>query len=187
MMIRWLFLLFILPLVSVGQGTLLVGNAVALPDQCYELTQNVTGSSGAVWFNDSLDLTSAFVVDFDMQFGQSDIGADGFAIVMKTSTSPLLGSIGGGLGYSGIPNSFAAEFDVFQNLSLGDPTFDHVGFHTNGSNNHNAATSYSSPASALFNPGNIENGNFYNVRIHWDPSQNRIQLSISTVFLGSIQ
>ena len=176
MMIRWLLLLLILPLISVGQGALLVGNAAALPNQCYQLTQNASGSSGAVWFNDSLDLTSAFVVDFDMQFGQSDIGADGVAIVMKTSTAPLLGSIGEGLGYSGIPNSFAAEFDVFQNLSLGDPTFDHVGFHTNGSTNHNATTSYSSPASALFSPGNIENGNFYNVRIHWDPSQNRIQL-----------
>lgn len=50
--------------------------------------------------------------------------ADGFAFVIQNSLSTALGSGSGGLGYAGIPNSLAVEFDTYQNPW--DPNANHV-------------------------------------------------------------
>lgn len=175
-MLRVFLLLLLFPSLVFGQGATLVGDAALLTGPCFEVTQDVMSSSGAVWFDDSLDLTLPFVVDFDMQFGLNDNGADGMALVLKSSTSPVLGGVGGNLGYGGIGNSFATEFDVFQNTPNNDPTYDHVGFLSNGIVNHNAPSAWSNPTSALAAPGNIENGTYYNVQLRWDPTIDRIQM-----------
>jgi len=49
---------------------------------------------------------------------------DGFAFVIQTASSTALGSGFGGIGYAGIPNSLAVEFDTFQNTW--DPNANHV-------------------------------------------------------------
>lgn len=51
--------------------------------------------------------------------------ADGFAFVVQNSSKTALGTGSGGLGYSGIPNSLAVEFDTFQNQPW-DPSANHV-------------------------------------------------------------
>ena len=69
-----------------------------------------------------------------------NIGADGFTFVIQNSDSSLfggggssaLGSTGGGLGYAGIPNSLAVEFDTWFNPVLGDPNGNHISVHTAG-------------------------------------------------------
>jgi peptide-N4-(N-acetyl-beta-glucosaminyl)asparagine amidase len=59
-------------------------------------------------------------------------GADGFAFVIQNDSPTALGSNGGGLGYGGIPNSLAIEFDTWQNSELGDPNNNHISVHTQG-------------------------------------------------------
>ncbi len=49
---------------------------------------------------------------------------DGFAFVIQTASPTALGSGFGGLGYAGIPNSLAVEFDTFANTW--DPNANHV-------------------------------------------------------------
>ena len=52
--------------------------------------------------------------------------ADGFAFVIQNSSATALGTGSGGLGYAGIPNSLAVEFDTFQDASNSDPNANHV-------------------------------------------------------------
>ena len=56
-------------------------------------------------------------------------GADGLTFTMQTNSSTVGGG-GGGLGYSGIGNSLAVEFDTFDNGEFGGSN--HVGIDVNG-------------------------------------------------------
>jgi hypothetical protein len=62
---------------------------------------------------------------------------DGFAFVIQTASPTALGSGFGGLGYAGIPNSLAIEFDTYQNPW--DPNANHVAVQSCGTG-ANAAT-----------------------------------------------
>lgn len=61
-------------------------------------------------------------------------GGDGFAFVIQNApnSSWALGGGGHGLGYEGIENSIAIEFDTFSNLDQEDPFYRHMGIHTAG-------------------------------------------------------
>src|ERR1700730_17961950 len=70
-------------------------------------------SSTSIEFNGSSDSFSTF-----FQFRITNPGgidpADGLVFVVQPVSSSIGGS-GGGIGYSGIPNSIGVEFDTFQN------------------------------------------------------------------------
>lgn len=61
-------------------------------------------------------------------------GGDGFAFVIQNhpDRTAALGRSASGIGYQGIHNSLAVEFDTFTNADEGDPTFWHVSVHTAG-------------------------------------------------------
>jgi hypothetical protein len=107
--------------------------------------------NSTAWFTVPQAVNAGFTTYFKFQIHTAAIccnPADGFAfVVQNASTSDTtygangLGGIhvrgggAGGLGYAGIPNSFAVEFDTSQNLW--DPSANHVavqscGIHTNG-------------------------------------------------------
>ena len=55
--------------------------------------------------------------------------ADGFAFVLYdalTVNTSTVGAGGGGLGYAGLPNSVAVEFDTMGDPSLDEPAVTHV-------------------------------------------------------------
>jgi lectin family protein len=108
--------------------------------------------TGTVWFKGQQPLTSGFTVWFQFQIHDAKIcctPGDGLAFVIQNSsfTDGTYGAVGkgvtargvsgGGLGYAGIPNSLAIEFDTFNNPQGWDPSANHVavqgcGTKTNG-------------------------------------------------------
>jgi len=84
---------------------------------------------------DGFDTTFQFLLT-DLAF----IGADGFAFVIQNADQSPSGSGGpsalgfnaASLGYGGIPNSLAIEFDTWPNFDLGDPNDNHISIHTAG-------------------------------------------------------
>ncbi|HEX4622703.1 MAG TPA: L-type lectin-domain containing protein, partial [Myxococcaceae bacterium] len=87
-------------------------------------------------------------------------GADGLVFVIQPNSNTA-GSLGGGLGYQGITNSFGVEFDSYQNAApFNDPDNHHLGTHTNGNmNGHLAVAS---------NPTLWSDGATYNVWIDYN-------------------
>ena len=106
--------------------------------------------SATSWFTIPQQVNQGFTTYFKFQIhtaGKCCTPADGLAFVIQNAshTDPTYGAIGagitargvgsGGLGYTGIPNSLAVEFDTARNTW--DPTSNHVavqgcGINTNG-------------------------------------------------------
>src|SRR5271169_953302 len=81
------------------------------------------------WFNIQQPVNQGFTTYFKFQIHTAYIccnPADGLAFVIQSSALTARGAGNGGLGYEGIPNSLAVEFDTFQNLNFSDPNANHV-------------------------------------------------------------
>ncbi len=158
-----------------GQFNIATGftNAAIVNGSCYRLTN--TGQTevvGTIWSQSTLDLNCNFVRTFNMKFGNSD-GADGVTFVMKNVANYIpcngLPWAGGDLGFgcASNTNSFAIEFDTYNNGPgpINDPgPSDHIAFFKNGSVNHSSATNV---VANYLNTGELENGAYHNVVITW--------------------
>ena len=165
---------------SVGEATVVV-----FPDFSSTAGLTLNGTTAAVTTSDGhvLRLTSAgpsqsgsafssttinaasFSTAFSFRISQAggsccdlsgDTGADGITFVVQ-SVSASIGGGGGGIGYQGITNSAAVEFDTWQNSF--DPDSNHVGVDTNG-NVTSLATQHVSP--------NFDDGNKWYAWIDYD-------------------
>ncbi|WP_141502947.1 S-layer homology domain-containing protein [Paenibacillus luteus] len=127
------------------------------------------GSSGIVVRTNKIKLEGGFSTYFVMHLnGSTSLNntgfpgpADGLTFIIQDNPTPVLGGVGEGVGYAGIPNSVGVEFDTWKNLgphlgiqyndpnlpySLSNryhpvtnpngPTADHVAIVMNGNNNH---------------------------------------------------
>lgn len=69
--------------------------------------------------------------DLDNMFSHCQAyGGDGFAFVIQTEKEDALGESGMGLGFEGIQNSLAIEFDTYNNFENSDPYINHISVHT---------------------------------------------------------
>jgi hypothetical protein len=98
------------------------------------LTPALPNQGGSVFSTTTIALTSnaSFSTVFSFEIlnrGGLGGGADGLTFTVQTNANNV-GSIGGGIGYSGIPNSVAVEFDTFDNGEPGGSN--HVAHDVNG-------------------------------------------------------
>lgn len=124
------------------------------------LTPALRGQGGSFFTTDAMNLLndSSFAANFSFRIdsngggGDADgIGADGLAFVVQTNNSNV-GSTGGGLGYQGINNSVAVEFDTYNNGRTSDGNNgNHVGIGING----NTTTTGNVNVASRFNGGDI--------------------------------
>ncbi|MCE3295587.1 MAG: hypothetical protein K0R65_1301 [Crocinitomicaceae bacterium] len=155
-------------------------------DTCFTLTDNFSTQQGAVWDLELIDLSVGFDATFCMFLGDNDGGADGFAFVMRSPTSNTFGAEGGGLGYGtlngddGIYPSVAIEFDTYENSDLFDIFEDHTQLVLNGNVSGFPAVA---PISLLPGNPNVEDNNFHNARIVWDP----VSHNFSMYFDGNLR
>ena len=101
------------------------------------LTAGGFRQAGSAWSTTKLDLTESFESDFKVYLHHGMPGADGIAFLVQTQGPRALGGWGGGLGYRGIRNSVAVEFDTFQNT--GDPNSNHLAVVLGGNPDHHTA------------------------------------------------
>src|ERR1051325_8180801 len=89
------------------------------------------GSRGSAFLSTKQSMGGGFVTDFRFRItAKGGGGADGFAFVLEATSAPSLGT--GGLGYGGIANSLAVEFDTWSNTSQSDPDDHYISVHSRG-------------------------------------------------------
>jgi CHRD domain-containing protein/lectin family protein len=151
----------------------LVNNAV-LHENRVGLTVIEPLQTGAAWLPAKQQVQGGFEAQFQWQITRiSRRGTDGFAFVIHNAPLPFPDSAVGegrnGLGYQGIPNSVAIEFDTAQDLpgdfgagTRGDPNDNHISVQTRGTEPNNANTDFSlgytaqgTPAIPLFADGSV--------------------------------
>jgi peptide-N4-(N-acetyl-beta-glucosaminyl)asparagine amidase len=145
----------------------LVGNAVMHADRL-GLTVDQGLQTGAAWLLDKQQVQNGFEATFDWQItrGNPRRGAEGFAFVIHNADGQpfphiLLGEGRHGLGYQGIPNSLAVEFDTVQTPpadflgvgTLGDPNGNHISVQSRGTEPNNANTDFSLGYTTQTEPG----------------------------------
>jgi gliding motility-associated-like protein len=156
----------------------LVGTSRAVPNSdCYELTAAREWQNGAVWYTERLKLSQSFDLEFLMNFGGQENGADGIVFVLQTASNTALGKAGGGIGFEGFAPSFGIEFDTHQNRDFNDPAEDHVAFVRDGNSKH-GPRAYVTQASAS---SDLEDGRDHRVRVTWEPSQKKISVLVDCV------
>ena len=182
----WISLAFLLPMQAQAQFTVL-DNAVVLTQNCVQLTPAQNAQRGAAWHDCTLDVTFGFSLDLTVNLGSNNGGADGIAWIMQQNgPSAPATSNGGNMGYGMyVPAtnswdppffnpSIVLEFDTWQNGNFGDPSYDHVALHRDGTNNHNSLDCLEgcppNSIQASATNGNIEDGQDHDVHIEWDPA-----------------
>jgi hypothetical protein len=133
-----------------------IGSVASLGGAGFRLTPSLPYRRGGVWMINKLPVANGFQSTFQFRitnpgglvqytpFGFQQ-GGDGFAFVIQNFGIPVLGPPAGYLGYHGIPNSMAIEFDTWLNYEAGffDPNGNHISVHSRGP----AANSVSEAAS----------------------------------------
>lgn len=107
----------------------IAGDAAVAVDELW-LTPSAAQSAGAAYFARAQDISIGFVTEFefDMSVHEGERG-EGFAFVAQQDDPFQLGSPGPSLGYGGITNGFAVEFDAHKDEDMGDPDAGHVSIH----------------------------------------------------------
>ena len=138
------------------------------------LTPATGNQSGAAYSNTAVALGAGGIFSTQFQYRFTNTGgiapADGITFVLAANPTGL-GSFGGGIGYEGVANSVAIEFDTFNNGETGGSN--HVGLNTNGVlSNNNGVSPYGvqAPCAAVGNTtaGCMSNGNVWTVKIGYD-------------------
>lgn len=134
--------------VNPGTGSIsLVGMGGAAPISAngFRVTFSAPYQAGAVWMVNKQPIANGFQTSFQFQisniggitdptpFGPQQ-GGDGFAFLIQNFSIPVVGPPAGFLGYHGLPNSLAVEFDTWMNQEPGflDPNGNHISVHSRG-------------------------------------------------------
>lgn len=203
-MIRPLFCLCVaLLFVSIsswGQWNL-VQDASPNGPNCIQLTPNINNNRGAAWHTCPLHLGAPFLLEFDMNFGGSDDGADGVCFVLQQISNSASGPLsvnGAQIGYgaenpaTGVfnTNSLAIEIDTFANdgspgtgVNQNDPPVDHIAIFRDGSLEHNSGYQLAAAVQAHPTTANIETGIDYPLTVAWDPETEVLEV----YFAGSLR
>jgi gliding motility-associated-like protein len=167
-----------------GNSYLTAGSAMPISFQgssnCIQLTDESAWQLGCAWYPESQDFSEPFDYKYSLYFGTRDgNGADGMAIVFQINGIPICGEGDAGLGAQGIPNSWIIEFDTWQNGgNYGDPVADHCAINVNGVMNHSIHPPVELP--------NIEDGNFHEIRVSWDPASFTFSVYFDGLLLISV-
>ncbi len=168
-----------------GGATLTCVGNTADVGSVLRLTPAAIGQSGAGYSTTAVALGSGATFSTTFQFKITSAGgidpADGLTFVLAAASSGL-GVAGGGLGYQGVPNSVAVEFDTFFNGGV-DPNSNHVALDENGvlTNSPNAApygVTDCSFGGGFLKPGCMSNGDVWTAKIGFDGTTKNLSVTV---------
>lgn len=163
-----------------GGGLTCVGSTSVTGGGALRLTPAATGQAGAGYSTTAVALGAGATFSTTFQFQITGSGgiapADGLTFVVSAATAGL-GGTGGGLGYFGVPNSVAVEFDTFDNGEVGGSN--HVAVDTNGALNGVGVSPYGISSCGfgyLF--GCMSNGDIWTATIDYDGTTNLLDVFV---------
>ena len=114
-----------------SDGLVLNGDAALTPGGALRVTPAVGWQVGSAFYPYLVNVSAGFSTTFTFQITENsglEGGGDGFAFLIQNDPSGAraLGEGGGGLGYSGLYDALAVEFDTYNNTDW-DPNANHVG------------------------------------------------------------
>lgn len=138
------------------------------------LTENTPDTRGAAWFDREQLISPGFETSFWFRmsnpsgisdsFGQQ--GGDGFAFVIQAIGLNAIGNGGGGMGFHGLPQSLAVEFDGFLNPPASDPDSNHIAVMSRGTSPNETSHLRAELGHALI-PGNFYTSGVHIARIRY--------------------
>jgi hypothetical protein len=163
-------------LVTPGDSSLIfVGTAAKINDYI-KLTEPKIWDGGSIWLKNRFSVKQDFATSFKFRtrYGDDRVtpdgslpGADGIAFVMQNHNYPVLGVKGGSIGYTGITNSLAIEFDLYKNPW--DPDGNHIAVQSMGAGaNQPDHTKYNSCMGISSNIITIKQDSIYYSKIQYD-------------------
>lgn len=150
------------------------------------------GQSGAAYSTTPIALGSnaTFSTQFQFQFtGAGGIDpADGITFVLAASPNGL-GGAGGGLGYIGVPNSVAIEFDTYNNGSGDGSSSNHVAIDSGGVLTDAALANvygvrYCDFSSGYTGNGCMSNGHVWTALITYDGTAQLLNVTLTDPAMG---
>lgn len=138
-----------------SSGLKLNGNAT-INTGSLQLTPNEASRRGTAFFTQAVPIHSenSFQTQFQMQTAGSTNGGEGLTFIVQNDSrkASAAGGVGAGLGYSGITNSLAVEFDTVK--QSGEVDANHISVWTNGAMTTSLVTQ---PIPLDFNSGQAVN------------------------------
>jgi hypothetical protein len=140
------------------------------------LTAGGYRQAGSAWAKEKLDLGQSFESTFKVYLHHGQPGADGIAFLVQADGPRALGGWGGGLGYRGIRDSVAVEFDTFQNST--DPSSNHLAVVMGG--NPDRHTAVGEPSIPLY-------GQPFWARVAYHADTNDLRISVMSLRAGATE
>jgi hypothetical protein len=128
---------------------------------------------GSAWAKPKVDLTQSFESTFKAYLHHGEPGADGIALLVQAEGPRALGGWGGGLGYRGIRQSVAIEFDTYQNTP--DPNSNHLAVVLRGNPDNHAVVA--NPSIPLY-------GKPFLARVQYDAATHELKIFVKAYRAG---
>ena len=145
-----------------------------LHQRILRLTAGGFRQAGSAWAKTKLNLNESFESQFKVYLHHTQPGADGIAFLVQDDGPRALGGWGGGLGYRGIRNSVAVEFDTFQNTT--DPSSNHLAVVLHGNPDVHAAVG--EPSIPLY-------GRPFWARVNYDAATHDLRVYVKSLRAGA--
>lgn len=159
---------------------------------------NTINSANGLWYPNLVNAGGGFVTTFKFRVANNvGGGGHGFAFVIQNQSPSAVGGVGADLGYSGLINSLAIEFDMHKDTVNQDPNDNHVSIHSRGQIGNSAVEQQ--PAGIGFGactggpPGaewlstsvsNMKDGQVHSVEISYTGANRQLKITVdSTVVL----